>query len=81
MRPPIQPACLLPACLLLTACNWANLLHLPVACRCGPCRAFTPTLARVYETVKSKHDDFAIVFVSADRNPQQFEVGRADGTA
>ncbi|KAI7839017.1 hypothetical protein COHA_007159 [Chlorella ohadii] len=40
---------------------------------CGPCRAFTPTLARVYETVKSKHDDFAIVFVSADRNPQQFE--------
>lgn len=40
---------------------------------CGPCRAFTPTLAQVYETVKSKHDDFVIVFVSADRNPQQFE--------
>ncbi len=46
------------------------------ACRCGPCRAFTPTLAQVYQTVKSKHDDFAIVFVSADRNPQQFEVSR-----
>ncbi|PRW58685.1 nucleoredoxin 1 [Chlorella sorokiniana] len=40
---------------------------------CGPCRAFTPTLAQVYEAVKAKHDDFVVLFVSADRNPQQFE--------
>ena len=42
--------------------------------RCGPCRAFTPTLAATYQEVRSRQQDFVVLFVSADRNPQQFEV-------
>ena len=40
---------------------------------CPPCRAFTPMLAKFYENLKSKRDDFEIIFVSSDRNQEEFE--------
>ena len=42
---------------------------------CGPCRMFTPELIKRYHTIKAgEHkDDFEVIFVSADRDPGQFE--------
>lgn len=40
---------------------------------CGPCRAFTPQLAALYEQVKGTGIRFEIVFCSADSDSAQFE--------
>ncbi len=40
---------------------------------CPPCRAFTPQLTRFYTSLKSKRDDFDIVFVSSDKNQAGFD--------
>ena len=35
---------------------------------CGPCRKFTPELVAAYRTLKAKHPEFEVVFVSSDRD-------------
>lgn len=46
---------------------------------CGPCRAFTPTLAKLYKDMKQqvkdgkRADDFEFVFVSSDRDQAGFD--------
>lgn len=35
---------------------------------CGPCRQFTPQLARAYRELKARHPEFETVFLSADRS-------------
>lgn len=35
---------------------------------CPPCRAFTPELVKTYKSIKAKHPDFELVFVSSDRD-------------
>jgi len=45
---------------------------------CGPCRGFTPELAKTYEAVKKAGKDFEIIFVSSDEDEKQFENYWAD---
>uniref|UniRef100_A0A7S2UY08 Thioredoxin domain-containing protein n=1 Tax=Fibrocapsa japonica TaxID=94617 RepID=A0A7S2UY08_9STRA len=40
---------------------------------CPPCRGFTPKLVDFYNNMKSKRDDFEIIFVSRDREQSQFD--------
>jgi len=40
---------------------------------CGPCRGFTPQLAKLYNECKEKGKNFEIVFVSSDRNEEAFK--------
>ncbi|HSJ04339.1 MAG: thioredoxin-like domain-containing protein [Verrucomicrobium sp.] len=37
---------------------------------CGPCRAFTPDLARWYKRNKAKNPQFELIFVSSDRSEE-----------
>lgn len=39
---------------------------------CPPCRAFTPKLGLFYEQINAAQKQVEIVFVSADRTPDQF---------
>ncbi|CAK4086521.1 unnamed protein product [Aphanomyces euteiches] len=40
---------------------------------CPPCRAFTPILSESYDAfIEDDHEDFAIVFVSSDKDEEQF---------
>jgi len=39
---------------------------------CPPCRGFTPTLAKCYNTLKARGDAFEVVFVSSDRDEAAF---------
>jgi len=40
---------------------------------CGPCRKFTPNLAKFYENRKAKGiNDFEIIFVTADQDEEEF---------
>ncbi len=38
---------------------------------CGPCRMFSPKLVEFYNAEKPKHDDFEVVFVSADHTAEE----------
>lgn len=40
---------------------------------CGPCRGFTPQLAKKYEELKKDGKKFEIVFVSSDRTQKAFD--------
>jgi len=40
---------------------------------CPPCRAFTPQLASVYNTLQQQGKPFEIVFVSSDKSEQEFK--------
>jgi len=40
---------------------------------CGPCRSFTPQLAKLYNECKDKNKHFEIVFVSSDRSEEAFK--------
>ena len=40
---------------------------------CGPCRQFTPLLAQKYTQWKNRGKQIEIVFVSRDRNPEEFK--------
>ena len=42
-------------------------------CRCPPCRGFTPQLASVYSALKARGVDVELVFVSHDRDEDQFQ--------
>lgn len=44
------------------------------ACRCPPCRAFTPQLAGVYSKLRKDGVPLEVVFVSMDRSDAQFQV-------
>merc|ERR1711935_749048 len=35
---------------------------------CPPCKAFTPILSKAYTDLKSKRDDFELVFISSDQD-------------
>lgn len=37
---------------------------------CGPCRGFTPTLAKKYQALKAANKDFEMVFVSSDSDEE-----------
>ena len=39
---------------------------------CPPCRGFTPLLAQLYEEIKEQKKDFEIIFVSSDRDDNEF---------
>jgi thiol-disulfide isomerase/thioredoxin len=39
---------------------------------CGPCRSFTPQLAKLYNECKEKNKSFEIVFISSDRSEKDF---------
>jgi nucleoredoxin len=39
---------------------------------CGPCRNFTPTLAKVYKAMAGSRQDFEFIFVSGDRDAHTF---------
>ena len=39
---------------------------------CPPCKGFTPKLALFYDSVNSTEKQLEIVYVSADRSPEQF---------
>ena len=39
---------------------------------CGPCRAFTPQLVSVYNTLKAAGKPFEIIFASSDRDEDSF---------
>jgi len=40
---------------------------------CGPCRHFTPTLAKFYKEMQTKGKEFEIIFVSSDRDETAFK--------
>jgi nucleoredoxin len=40
---------------------------------CGPCRSFTPQLAKLYNECKEKNKSFEIVFISSDRSEKDFQ--------
>jgi len=40
---------------------------------CGPCRSFTPELAKTYGTIKSAGKPFEVVFVSSDSDQEAFD--------
>lgn len=40
---------------------------------CGPCKAFTPVLASLYEELKAQGKKFEIIFISSDENEAAFE--------
>ncbi|KAK9052744.1 hypothetical protein SSX86_029374 [Deinandra increscens subsp. villosa] len=40
---------------------------------CPPCRAFTPKLVETYNEIKSKHDEFEVIFISSDRDQASYE--------
>lgn len=40
---------------------------------CGPCRGFTPQLNEAYKVLKSRHDNFELVFISSDRDQEAFD--------
>ena len=40
---------------------------------CGPCRGFTPTLAKSYNDIKKSGRNFEIIFVSSDRDENAFK--------
>ena len=40
---------------------------------CGPCRGFTPKLARMYTECKMQNKKLAVVFVSSDNNEDEFK--------
>ncbi|XP_062211497.1 disease resistance protein RGA5-like [Phragmites australis] len=40
---------------------------------CGPCRAFLPTLVKEYNKIKEKNSEFAIIFISSDRDQSSFD--------
>lgn len=40
---------------------------------CGPCRHFTPVLAKAYKSMKDAGKKFEVVFVSSDRDATAFE--------
>jgi nucleoredoxin len=40
---------------------------------CPPCRGFTPELVKKYEAIKAAGKDFEIVFVSSDREEEDFK--------
>lgn len=55
-----------------------TLLHKPIflyfsAHWCSPCRAFTPQFAKVYEERKAAGKPITVIFVSLDRNRDEFE--------
>ncbi|CAM9356821.1 unnamed protein product, partial [Chrysoparadoxa australica] len=39
---------------------------------CAPCKQFTPMLAQTYEAVKAAGKDFEVVFVSSDKEEEEF---------
>ena len=40
---------------------------------CGPCRNFTPRLARAYRRLRAAGERFEVVFISADRDKAPFD--------
>lgn len=40
--------------------------------RCGPCKQFTPQLAKFYEDMNKKGKKFEIVWISGDRGVDEF---------
>jgi len=40
---------------------------------CGPCRIFTPQLARTYEKLRSEGKDIEILFISSDNTEDEFK--------
>jgi nucleoredoxin len=40
---------------------------------CPPCKRFTPELAKTYAAIKAARDDFELVFVSGDRDAEQYK--------
>ena len=40
---------------------------------CGPCKQFLPHLVKAYENLRAQNKDFEIVFVSADKNQEEFD--------
>ena len=44
------------------------------ACRCPPCRQFTPLLKQAYDAINTSSKRLEIVFVSSDPDEEQFEV-------
>lgn len=40
---------------------------------CGPCRGFTPQLAKLYNQCQEKGKSLEILFVSSDRNEEEFK--------
>jgi len=45
---------------------------------CGPCRSFTPALAKSYAKAKELGKEFEIVFVSSDRDQESFDSYHAE---
>ena len=41
--------------------------------QCPPCRAFTPKLAKFYESLKAAGKEIEIIFVSGDNSEDEFE--------
>ena len=40
---------------------------------CPPCRGFTPSLAKFYQTMKEAGKKFEIVFISSDRDENDWQ--------
>lgn len=40
---------------------------------CPPCRAFTPTLTKVYQEIKEKGNNLEIIFISSDKDQASFD--------
>jgi thiol-disulfide isomerase/thioredoxin len=45
---------------------------------CGPCRSFTPELAKIYEESQSNSQPFHIIFISCDQNEESFNEYRSE---
>lgn len=41
---------------------------------CAPCKAFTPILRDIYENWKANEESIEVIFVSADRSRDQFDL-------
>ena len=54
-------------------------VHGRLACRCPPCKHFTPSLARTYQILKDEGKAFEVVFVSMDKSKAQFDVSGLNG--
>lgn len=42
------------------------------ACRCGPCRGFTPQLIKTYNAARAAGREFEVVLIGSDRNEADF---------
>jgi nucleoredoxin len=45
---------------------------------CGPCKQFSPILAKLYKSLKAEKKEFEVIFISSDQSQEAFDEYRKD---